>query len=119
MAARDDGRHDHGAVDPSQRIRPGFDDVPADLVSERERKLVLGPHPVVVVAEIGVAEPSTGDIDRDLARRDGRGIEVCAHQRRFDRGHKPTMGCNRHRPFLLGFPGFRAAPVFLDGPVFL
>ena len=54
---------------PIQRFGAGAgrDDAAADLVAERQRQRMVGPHAVVEVAEVGVADAAAGDRDDDLA----------------------------------------------------
>ena len=67
FAARQHGRDDHRLADPALGAGAGRDDAAADLVAERERQRMVGPHAVVVVAEVGVADAAAGDRDDDLA----------------------------------------------------
>ena len=81
-------------IQPSAPV-PGRDDAPADLVAERERQWTVGPHAVVVVAEIGVAHAAAGDRDDDFACA-RRGREGDALQWRLHRGHDPPAGFDAH-----------------------
>ena len=75
LAARNHRRNDDRAIGAPQSIRAGVDDVAADLVSERQRQLVLGADAVVIIAEIGVADPAAGDFDQDLIAGQGADFE--------------------------------------------
>ena len=61
MAARDDRRDDHGAIGVRTHIRAGANDAAANLMPKRQRQRVLGAHTIVIVTQIGVADPTTGD----------------------------------------------------------
>ena len=83
---------------PIQRFGAGAgrDDAAADLVAERQRQRVVGPHAVVVVAEVGVADAAAGDGDHDFAGARLR-AKRRALERRIDRGHQPAVGFDAHR----------------------
>ena len=75
MTARDHRRHDDRPVDPPHSVRPGIDDMAADLMPERQRQLMLGAHAIVVVAKIGVADAAACDFDEDFVRPGSRRLE--------------------------------------------
>ena len=117
LAARYHRGHDHRPVDPPQCIRAGVDDVAADLVAQRERKLVLGAHTVIVVAEVGMADPAAGNLDQHLVRAGGKLVELHLDKGLAPAHHHPT---NRLRSsfHLAEFPG--AARIWeAPGPSFL
>ena len=95
FAARQHGGDDHRLADPALGARSGRDDVPADLVAERQRQRMVGPHAVVEVAEVGVADAAAGDRHHDFAGArvggEGRALE-----RRLDCRHQPAAGFDAH-----------------------
>ena len=95
LSARQHGRHDHRLADPRAGMLAGRDDASADLVAERERQRMVGPHPVVEIPEVRVAHTAPGNLDHDLAGS-GLGAEGRACQRCVDARHLPAIGMRRH-----------------------
>src|SRR6516225_651273 len=63
-SARDDGGDDHRLIDPIERVGTDIHNASANLVTECEGEIVLGPHAVVVKAEISMTNAAPGNFDQ-------------------------------------------------------
>src|SRR5215472_17678454 len=86
LAAGYDRGHDDRATDPLFYVCAAIDHTPADLVTKRERQIVLGADAVVVIAEVGMADAAAGNLD-DFVRCRWRSIKFSGNQRFALAGH--------------------------------
>jgi hypothetical protein len=63
---------------------------------ERQRQRVLGAHAIVIVAQIGVADPATGDFDKDFIGARLANFEFHRHHRLARARHHPTNWLGAH-----------------------
>jgi hypothetical protein len=96
FAAGQHCRHDDRLAGPGLGAVARGDDDTADLMAQRQRQRLVGAHAVVVVAQVGVAHATAGDLDDHLAGA-RPGFEVAPLQGRAGGGHDPAVGSNRHR----------------------
>jgi hypothetical protein len=86
-------------------VRPGIDDVSADLMPERQRQIVLGTHPVVEIAEIGMTDAASCDLDQDFVRTGGEITELDLNQGFAPARHHPANRfCAHARPSWIDRP---------------
>ena len=100
LTARDYRRNDNRAVGEPERIGAGIDDVAANLMAERQRQFVLGADAVVIVAEIGMADPAAGDFDQDFVWCQGTDFEFHRHKGLARARHHPANWLGAHRSAL-------------------
>jgi hypothetical protein len=67
---------------------------------ERQRQRVLGAHAIVIVAQIGVADPATGDFDKDFIGARLANFEFHRHHRLACARHHPTNWLGAHGSIL-------------------
>ena len=96
MPAWDHGRHNDRTVDPPQGVCSGLDDVPADLVPKGERQIMLGSNAVVIIPQVGVANPTPGNFHDHFVRRWRKAIDFNLNEGLTLAHHHPTNWFNAH-----------------------
>ena len=77
-------------------ITAAIDHTSADLVTKRERQIVLGADTVIVIAEVGVADAAAGDLDDDFVGAGRADVEFHRDHRFARGGHHPPNGFDAH-----------------------
>jgi len=80
LAARNHGRDDDRPAEPFLGPVSRLDHGAGDLVAERQRERVAGRDPVVVEAEIGVADPASRHLHQNLPRAGALGSRLGDHR---------------------------------------